>query len=116
MKAIKLVSKIAALSYIVLGLLTIGSIINGTTGLFINLTIGVLFIIIGFYLYARAKNIVILITETEDLNKEKNRIINALARFLIFERIFIVISLSFGIFLLSGAISRVFRENMPIFG
>jgi len=116
MKFYKIVSYLGAFSYILLGILTIGSIINGTKGLYINLIIGVFFTIIGYYLYAKAKSIIKLITNIKKLNNEKQITLNSITLFLLFEKIFIVISLLFGIILLSAAISRVFGENLPIFG
>ena len=116
MKFYKIVSYSAALSYVILGCLTIGSIINGTLGLYINLIMGIFFIAIGYYLYAKAKSIIILIDNVETLNNGKQVIMNSISRFMLFEKIFFLISLLLGIIFLSAAISRVFGENVPIFG
>lgn len=116
MKLYKIVSYLGAFSYILLGLLTIGSIINGTFGFYINLIIGVFFTTIGYYLYLKAKNIIKLIANIENLNTGKQVTLNSITRFLFFEKIFIIMSLLLGIILLSAAISRVFGENLPIFG
>lgn len=116
MKLYKTAAYLGAFSYILLGLLTIGGIINSTIGLYINLIMGVFFITIGCYLYLRAKSIIKLLPNIKDLNNEKQETLNAITRFLFFEKIFITLSLLLGIILLSGAISRVFLEKMPIFG
>ncbi|MGQ7869713.1 hypothetical protein [Sunxiuqinia sp. sy24] len=116
MKFYKIASYLCTFSYILLGLLTIGSIINGTIGLYINLIMGVLFTTIGYYLYAKAKSTIKLIDNIKKLNNEKQVTLNSIAQFLLFEKLFIVISLLFGIILLSAVISRVFGENLPVFG
>ncbi len=112
----KIVSYLGALLYIVLGFLTIGSIINETSGLYINLIMGILFITIGYYLYSRAKSVIELMVSIENLSSGEQVFLNAIARFLLFEKIFIFISLLLGIILLSAAILRVFWENLAIFG
>jgi riboflavin transporter FmnP len=58
MKLYKIESYLGAFLYIILGFLTIGSILNGTIGWWINLIMGMLFIAIGYYLYSKVKSII----------------------------------------------------------
>lgn len=58
MQAYKTAAFSAAALYLISGILIIGSILNGTIGLFINLIVGIMFIYAGAYLYARAENII----------------------------------------------------------
>lgn len=115
-KTYKTISYLGAFVYVLLGFLTIGSIINGTIGLYINLIVGVIFIIIGYYFYAKAKSFMILIDNVKKSNNETQATLNAIAKFLFFEKVLIITGLLFGVILLSAAISRVFGEKLPIFG
>lgn len=116
MKSFKIISRIGAVSYIILGLVTIGSIFNGTMDLYINLIMGVLIMATGYYLYAKANSIIALLTTIGDSTSDRQATSNTVTRFLLFETIFAVASLLLGGILLSGAVSRVFLEKMPVFG
>ncbi|MGY0425312.1 MAG: hypothetical protein ACWIPI_00575 [Polaribacter sp.] len=112
-KTYKILSHLGAILYVILGSLTIGSIVNGRLELYINLIMGGFFIIMGYYLYLKAKSTIRLITNIENLSEAT---LNSISRFLFFEKIFVIMYFLLGIILLSGAISRVFGENLPIFG
>ena len=100
-----------ALAWLLLGLLSIGSIINGSDGLMINIVLGSLFILIGIYFYLRTKNhqkLLLLFAEKKADQYFKH--------FILLEKILISMSLFFIFILLSGVIHRIFGENMPVFG
>ena len=114
MQAYKIVAFSGAAFYFITGVLIIGSIINGAIGLFINLIIGIMFICAGFYLYARAENIIRLIGGLKpDQADQADRV---LKRFLFFEYIFIGAGNLIGMVFLYGVLHRVFAEKMPVFG
>lgn len=116
MKFYIIISKCAAFSYVLLGLITIGSVINKTIGLSINLIMGGFFIAIGFYLYSKGESVIVLKANTNILSKEKHKFLKSIDRFMFFEKIFMSISLLLGILFLYAAITRIFGENTPVFG
>ena len=103
-----------AASYLISGILIIGSILNGAIGLFINLIIGIMFISAGFYLYARAENIIRLIGGLKP--ERADQADSVLKRFLFFEYIFIGVGNLSGMVFFYGVLHRVFAEKMPVFG
>ena len=115
MKAYKITAFAGAAFYFISGILIIGSIINGTTGLFINLIIGTLFICAAYYLYLRAENIIKLSGEIRQ-SQETDQSSSILKRFLLFEYIFIYAGNFIGMVFLYGVLHRVFSEKMPVFG
>ena len=114
MKTYKIMARVAATLYLITGILIIGSIINGAIGLFINLIFGIMFICAGFYLYARAENIIRLIGGLKP--ERADRTDRVLRRFLFFEYIFIGAGSLIGMVFLYGVLHRVFAEKMPVFG
>ena len=114
MQAYKTVAFSGAACYFITGVLIIGGIINGAIGLFINLIVGIMFISAGFYLYARAENIIRLIGGIKP--ERADRVDSALKRFLFFEYIFIGAGNLIGMVFLYGVSHRVFVEKMPVFG
>ena len=114
MKTYKIMACVAADLYLISGISIIGSIINGTIGLFINLIVGIMFISAGFYLHARADNIIRL---TSGIKPERaDQADSVLKRFLFFEYIFIGAGNLIGMVFLYGVSYRVFAEKMPVFG
>ena len=107
-------ARAAAALYLISGILIIGSIINGAIGLFINLIVGLLFICAGFYLYARAENIIRLISGLKPERADQTD--GILKRFLFFEYLFISAGNLIGMVFLYGVLHRVFAEKMPVFG
>lgn len=114
MQAYKTVAFSGAAFYFITGILIIGSILNGAIGLFINLIVGLMFISAGFYLYARAENIIRLIggIKPERADREDS----VLKRFLFFEYVFIGAGSLIGMVFLYGVLHWVFAEKMPVFG
>ena len=114
MQAYKTAALSAVSLYLISGILIIGSILNDAIGLFINLIIGIMFISAGFYLYARAENIIRLIgTIKPERADQADRVFK---RFLFFEYIFIGAGNLIGMVFLYGVLHRVFAEKMPVFG
>ena len=66
--------------------------------------------------HGKSKSILRLINNITDLEKGNQITLNSIVKFLFFENIFIVLCILLGLMMLSGSISRVFVENMPIFG
>ena len=114
MKTYKIMARMAAALYLISGILIIGSILNGTIGLFINLIIGIMFISAGAYLYARAENIIRLIGGIKP--ERADQADSILKRFLFFEYIFMGAGNLIGMMFLYGVLHRVFAEKMPVFG
>lgn len=115
MKAYKITARTAAALYLISGILIIGSIINGTIGLFINLIIGTLFICAAYYLYLRAESIIKLSGKIKQ-SQETDQSNSILKRFLFFEYIFIGAGNLIGMVFLYGVLHRVLAEKMPVFG
>ena len=114
MQAYKIIAFSGAAFYFITGVLIIGSIINGAIGLFINLIVGLLFICAGFYLYARAENIIRLIGRLKPERADQTD--GILKHFLFFEYLFISAGNLIGMVFLYGVLHRVFVEKMAVFG
>ena len=115
MKLIQWYKNIAFLSTIFwagLGVLTIGSIVISANGWVINLVIGSFFILIGIFLYLRAKNLhrfyEVIPSDVQNTPPLKH--------FLRLEMILILGTGFLGGMLLLAGISRVFGEGFAIFG
>ena len=109
----KLATNFSIILWFLDGLLTIGSIANGTIGLFINMIMGIIFMLIGLYIYLKVKNVIRIIDYSEDLATKNKTIYN---RFIFIEIIFTFISIVVGLIALSGIASRVFGEGLAVFG
>ena len=73
-----------------------------------------MFISAGFYLHARAENIIRLIGGIEP--DQADRADSVFKRFLFFEYIFIGAGSLIGMVFLYGVLHPVFAEKMPVFG
>ena len=114
MKTCKIMARVAAALYLISGILIIGSILNGASGLFINLIVGIMFISAGAYLYARAENIIRLVGGLKP--ERADQADRVFKRFLFFEYIFIGAGNLISMVFLYGVLHRVFAEKMPVFG
>lgn len=103
---------VSAALWVGLGGLTVGSIALSSIGWVINLVMGLLFMLIGVYLYFRAKNLH-RFYETITPTARNNPYIQ---RFLNLELIFVLSTCFVGVIFLSAGISRVFGEGYAIFG
>ncbi|MCF6172756.1 MAG: hypothetical protein L3J44_03095 [Campylobacteraceae bacterium] len=92
------------------------SIVYGTIGMYINLTVGVFFMAIGYYLYLKASSTMNLINSITKTASEKQETSNAITRFVILEKIFTIGIFLIGAILLMAVVSRMFGEQLPIFG
>jgi len=104
----KYIGFLSATVFTILGLITLGSILHNTIGFYLNVIMGVIFGAVGYYLYAKTQSVLKLLP-----NVQQSKVYN---RFLLLELVFSITTLFVGILLLSGAISRVFGEQLPIFG
>ncbi len=102
----------SAVFWIALGIITIGSIVFSSIGWGINLIMGLLFMLIGCFLYFRAHNLHhFYVNATENMQNNLR-----LQRFLLLDLMFVLGTFLVGALLLSAAASRVFGEGFPIFG
>ncbi len=101
----------ASMVWIATGLIIIGSIYLSSSGFFINLIIGVLFILLGIFFYSKEKTLLQILSQNhEDIqNTLYKKSING-------EIILAMLTLFLGLMLLSAASSRVFVEGYPVFG
>ena len=95
------------------GAITIGSIANGPNGIYINITVGIIFLLIGLYTQLRVKSINTIVSYSDSINKEEK---TTYSQLLLFELIFTTISIIVGLIALSTVISRTFMEGLPVFG
>ncbi len=104
--------------WVLLGGLTFLSIYYGMTGFVINIVMGCVFILIGLYLFLKAKNILALFYSFNrfTINKNTNIINTQFKKMIFFENIFILLSLLIGLIFLTAIFSRVFSEKLPVFG
>jgi len=111
-------SYINSVLWIVLGILTIGSILLGSIGMLINILMGFVFILIGFYFFSKIKilNNVFNTIKILDNNEKKILVQNSIKKFISIEMVIVIASTIIVIVFLSAVISRIFGENLPIFG
>ena len=103
---------IGAILWIGLGALTLGSIVLSSIGWVINLVIGLIFILIGYFLYLRASKLVrFYVTATDDVQNNPH-----MQRFLRLDLMLVLSTCFLGGLLLTAGISRVFGEGYAIFG
>ncbi len=103
---------IGALLWIALGIITVGSIALSSIGWVINLIFGLLFILIGVFIWSRMyylNRFLIRSSQNVQLNID-------LQRYLRLEIVLAVGILFVGLILLMGASSRVFGEGFAVFG
>lgn len=108
---LKTISLIAVVLWAITGLLIIASICHGNTGWGINLGIGIIFVVIAYFLATKRSN---TLQVSQLLEKDKH--VAQSNRLLTLETILFILAGLFGGILLSGAYFRVFYENMPVFG
>ena len=103
---------VSALLWAGLGLLTVGSIAVSSLGWAINLIMGVLFIFIGWFLYARSDSFYwVYSSSASDIQNHPH-----LQQFLRLDLIFVLGTCLVGGILLMASIGRVFGEGFAIFG
>ena len=120
----KTLNFLKALSYavftvwVLLGVFTFLSIYYGMTGIIINIVMGAVFILIGLYLFLKAKNILALFYSFNrfTINKNTNIINTQFKKMIFFENIFMLLSLVIGLIFLTAIFSRMFSEKLPVFG
>tara|TARA_R110002049_G_scaffold33375_4_gene109761 strand:- start:20194 stop:20547 length:354 start_codon:yes stop_codon:yes gene_type:complete len=117
MKFYKITSALAVMTYSILGILTITSVMWDTSVLIYNVILGGIFITIGVYIFFKAKNIseIIPLINFNDNGEKQNRGKSA-SRLLFLERLFVLVNLVIGMVFLYGIGTRFFVEKMPIFG
>jgi len=111
LKTLKLTTYLTVFVWITTGIITVGSIYLSFIGFFINLTVGILFILIGIYLGIKEKSLYELITKI--CNEEQSQLCQ---KVILGEIILIMISLLIGLGILIAVSSRVFVEGFAVFG
>lgn len=109
MRFLKIIAYTSTIIWTLIGLLIIASIVNSTIDFIINIVMGLIFIAIAYFLYAKTQNSLDLLRMNTNDNKIQ-------IKFLKLESIFFVLSFLLGLILLSGTISRVFYVKMAVFG
>ena len=103
--------------WLAIGMLIIGSISLSYSGMYINIIIGIIFVLISFYLCFKTKNTLSILNEINNVKLHSNaNSFKSLNNFIITEIIFNILSLAISIILLSGVITRIWGEGKPIFG
>jgi len=98
--------------WLILGMLTIGSIAASSLVWIVNLGMGLLFIIIGVFIYLHGMRLhLFYASAVHKLQKDPN-----FQKFLRLDLIFVIISCLGGGVLLIGALIRVFMEGFAVFG
>ena len=86
--------------------------------MFVNIVMGIICILIGIYIYIKSKTTISLFSKVKSLisNYEDLSLQKILNKFLSLEMTFVILSLLVVLLLISVAISRFYREGLPIFG
>ncbi|MCW8877446.1 MAG: hypothetical protein OQK51_10340 [Kangiellaceae bacterium] len=115
MKLFRMTHYISTLNWSVLGMLTAGSCLLGSSQVFINVFMGGVFGLIGLFLFFKSSNVSLLANQLAGYEKEV--VIKEKLNKLIFtETLFNILSVLFSSILLTGVISRIWGEGLPIFG
>ena len=104
--------------WLLLGLLSIGGIFLGIIGFMVNIVMGIIFFLVGFYLHLKAKTTLSLFCNIIELGNsiKHNTIDSLLERVVLLDLVLILLCLFLGLAILTGAILRIFGEGLPIFG
>jgi len=103
---------VSAILWIGIGAITIYSVALSSFGWGINLIMGFLFILLGWFLYIRANCFHrFFLTSTADIQNNPH-----FKRFLRLDLMFVLSTCLVGGLLLSASISRVFGEGYAVFG
>ena len=108
----KFSSILSAILWFLLGLLTIGSIAISSLGWIINLSMGVLFLIIAGFIFLHGKNLHQFYTRTIEIVQNDLHF----KRFLWLDLIFVLSTVFLGGVFLIAAFFRVFGEGFAVFG
>jgi hypothetical protein len=109
-KILQFAAYLSNLFWIMAGLSTIGSIYLSTNSFATNLIVGLIFILMGLYIYYKVKYLSEFLTKVEI--GEHNRLFK---KVIFGEIIFIILFLFVGIIIFSAVLSRVFGEGFPVF-
>lgn len=108
----KYIAYLSTFFWFALGAVTIGSILRSQLGWPINLIMGILFILIGGFIYLYTHNLS-LFCETLPDDVQKNIYFH---RFLRLDIIIVIVSAFSGGLFLVAAVFRVFGEGFAVFG
>lgn len=85
--------------------------------IFINLLMGMIFVLISVYLHYKTKNTLSIMCGVSLLKlHDSEDLLTCLNKFIVTEIIFNALSLMVSMILLSAVISRIFREGESVFG
>ncbi len=110
MKKLKYVSCLTALIWMMIGVITLGSILLSDIGWVINLTVGFVFVLFSTLLFLKEKNFLLLISDSDP----EDKIIQKKA--VRYELFSLLIVLIVGVISLFGVSHRVFIEKFAVFG
>ncbi|WP_215225239.1 hypothetical protein [Echinicola shivajiensis] len=116
LKLLRWTSNLTVFIWMLLGLITIGSILNGTAGIFINIIVGLIFSATGIYFLLRKNSFEKMATSAFLPKTENNQHQNPFSRFLALEIVLVIMTVILGTLMLSAVVSRAFFEKLPIFG
>lgn len=112
-KLIQFLSSLGSLFWVLLGLLSIGGITLSTSGWLINVVMGILFIAVGCFFYARGRSFVCFYQSHIKQGLLANQ---SLKRFIRLEIVLLLGNCFVSALLLAAGASRVFGEGFAIFG
>lgn len=107
MKLFKIISYLGFISWFLLGITTILASIYIGSNIVINCVIGLIFLIISYYLYFKTMSFILFTMDN------RNQFFN---KFYISELIFHISAFSFGILLLLVSLKRILVDGFTVFG
>ena len=95
------------------GILIMASIFNRLSGIAINITMGIVFNLIAFYLYLKSKNFLKVFSLFGSIELKN---LNQLKLYFFLELIFTLMAFLIGLLFLTAVLSRVVFEKLSVFG
>ena len=111
-KIYSVLSIATACLWLILSMMSVGSLFLEMPGSFVNLLMGLIFFVMGVFFFLRA----CYFSRFFLAFASSGRINNALLKYVYLDIVFVFLSFLFVSLLNSGAASRVFGEGLPIFG
>jgi len=111
LKILQIGTNIVAVLWLSSSVLTIGSIYLSTIGMFINITIGIIFLMISVFYFEKQRRLYILLSS---VCQERNR--DLCKKVISLELIGILLGIFFASIVIFAIIHRVFYEGFAVFG
>lgn len=116
MRGYQVISSCGALFWIMARILIISSLRHSLIAAYINLAIGIIFALFGFFLFIRAKLFLLTMKSIRNKHYSNTKLANYVNKLFLTEMILNLLNIFVVLAMLSGVVFRVFIEKKPVFG